>query len=59
MVEDVIPRMVVFNNLQRLSIFYFVAALKAGPVHSTIHSVEFWAEWAAENVRDNTGINKT
>lgn len=35
-------------NSQRESLFQFVVALKACPVHFTVHRVEFWGERAAK-----------
>lgn len=39
--------------LQWLPLFLFVRALKACPVHTTIHSVEFWRERAASKQKSS------
>lgn len=50
---------IAFDNLQRLPVFLFVAAFKAGPVHSAVHGVELWRERAAKSVKViKTGVNK-
>lgn len=38
-------------NLQRLSFFHFVVALKARSIHRAIHSIEPWRESAEKQVR--------
>lgn len=45
----------VLYNLQWLSLFQFVVAAKACPVHTSIHSVELWRESAANQA---IGITK-
>lgn len=44
----------VMCNLQRESLFQFVAALKACPVHFAVDRVEFWCKRAANNGQNIT-----
>lgn len=51
--------LLVLNNLQWLSFFVFVAAIKACPVHTSIHSVELWRERAEKQAEvNNISMNK-